>query len=38
MEAHAHEPQEESDASQGRLDMKQAPGTTGPRLGRDVTR
>ena len=38
METHAHESQEEPDASQGGLDMEDAPGTAGPRLGRDVTR
>ena len=38
MEAHADESQEEPDTPQGCLDVKDATGTTGPRLGRGVTR
>ena len=38
METHAHESQEEPGASQGRLDMEDAPGTAGPRLRRGVIR
>jgi len=38
METHADESQEKPDTAQGRLEVKDAPGTTGPRLGRGVTR
>ena len=38
METHAHESQEEPDTAQGRLDVEDAPGTTGPRLRRGITR